>query len=150
MTQGPIDEDIDKTRVPILVHVAAGIMALEGLFVFALGLQNTLFIRWAGIYAAVPFLMLALGPLFFIVAFSLGKARMWAVWTALALTAFLVLGSVAWLIISLASGVLSPLSLMVTVLAPVPMGLTAASAKACMEVAAARRRLAEQDMEFGL
>jgi hypothetical protein len=94
--------------------------------------------------------MFALGVFTIVVAFMFGKVRTWAVWTAVALAAFLLLAAGAWLLVSLGSGVFSPLSFMTAGCSPISLALVLAAVGSCLRVAAARRRLRERGMELGI
>ena len=150
MERPDIDDDIVQTASPLIAQVAPGVLGFEGLLLLVMGLQNAVFVHWLGWVRLAPYVMALLGVFTIVVAFMFGKVRVWAVWTAVALAAFLVLAAGAWLFLSLISGVFSPLNFMTAGCSMVGLVLVLAAVGSCLRVAAARRRLREQGMELGI
>ena len=68
-----MDDLLDQARPPLLVSVAAAILALAGLMMMTTGLQATLFLNMGGIMGLFPYALLGCGALSIAAAFGMGK-----------------------------------------------------------------------------
>ena len=82
---------LDAARVPLSVSAAAAALALGGLMVGLVGAQNLTLVTWVGIWATVPWAMLAVGVASVAVASKLMHARGWTLVPAMALSILLAL-----------------------------------------------------------
>ena len=103
-----IDELLEQAKAPLLVSVAAAVLALEGFLLAAVGLQALLFLKAAGVWAAFPPAMLLVGVLSIAGAFGMGKLSRPAGPVALLLSLTCSAVSGVWLLFSAMNLILSP------------------------------------------
>ncbi len=103
-----LDELLDQAKAPLLVSIAAAILALEGFLLATAGVQSVLFLDLDGLWAVFPPLQLGCGVLAIAAAFGMGKLSGPAGPIALLLALMCGLVSGGWLLASAANLVLSP------------------------------------------
>jgi hypothetical protein len=141
---------LDAAHVPLAVSAAAGALAGAGLVVALMGAQNLTLITWVGVFALVPWLLVAVGAAAIFVASKLMHARSWTLWPALALSIVLALGSIAFFAVSSMSGLFSPLTILgvgggVTAIVFVTLAI-----RPFGRVSATRRRLRDAGFDLDL
>jgi predicted Co/Zn/Cd cation transporter (cation efflux family) len=112
LSQAEIDMLLDQIHVPFAVQGAALTLAIEGLLVLALGIQNLVMIHWRGSYAFVPLAMTVAGVGAIVLAVKLMRARPWAYGAALAAGIVLLVGTGVWFLVMIFSGLISALGLL--------------------------------------
>jgi hypothetical protein len=141
---------LEAAHVPLSVSAAAAALAAGGVVVGLLGAQNLTLVTWIGIYALVPWLLLALGAAAIVVAAKLMHARRWTLVPALALSALMALGAIGFFVISSLSGVFSPLGLIAIAGGVVAIVFTALAIGPFRRVTATRRRLKQAGYDLDL
>ena len=141
---------LDAAHVPLAVSGAAAALAAGGVVVGLLGAQNLTLVTWVGVYATVPWLLLAIGAASIFVAAKLMHARSWTLVPALALSALLALGAVGFFVLSSLSGVFSPLVVIAIAGGVVAIVFSALAIGPFRRVAATRRRLKQAGYDLDL
>ena len=113
-----MDDLLDQARPPLLVSVAAAILALAGLMMMTTGLQATLFLNMGGIMGLFPYALLGCGALSIAAAFGMGKISATGGLAALLLSGLSVLLAGVWAVYSLLHLVFSPAVVITAMLAP--------------------------------
>jgi len=103
-----IDELLEQAKAPLLVSIAAAVLALEGFLLAAVGVQALLFLKAAGVWGAFPPAMAVIGVLSIAAAFGMGKLSRPA--GPVALLFALASGAVSgvWLLFAAMNLILSP------------------------------------------
>jgi hypothetical protein len=141
---------LDAAHVPISVSAAAGALAGAGLIVALVGVQNVTLVRWVGIWALVPWSLVALGAGSVGVAAKLMRARGWTLPLGLGLAITLTLASIGFLVLAFVSGAFSPLTILAAGGGIAAIVLTTLALGPFRQVAAARRRLREAGYDLDL
>lgn len=141
---------LDAAHVPLSVSAAAAALAAGGVVIGLLGAQNLTLVTWIGVYALVPWLLVALGVAAVLVAAKLMHARRWTLVPALALSSLIALGAIGFFVISSLSGVFSPLGLIAIAGGVVAIVLSAIAIGPFRRVAATRRRLKQAGYDLDL
>src|SRR4051812_13766568 len=132
---------LDAAHVPFAVSAAAASLAGAGLVVGLLGVQNVTLVNWIGLYATMPWALVAIGAASIFVAAKLMHARRWTLVPALALSMLLTIGSIGFFVVASMAAVFTPLSLIGIGGGVTAIVFSALAVKPFRRVAATRRRL---------
>ncbi len=149
--QSAIDADLDDVRIPGTVRFAGGAHSLAGLMAFLSGVQVLGMVRFTDDLAAnVPYVFLVTGLLQLVAGTSVYRAKATSCYIALLLAILHVLGGGFWFILLLSWGVGS---LPAMVSPAVSLGAGAFLAyllPRIRKIDAARKRLADKGLSFGV
>jgi len=143
-------DDIDAARTPSRVKLAGGVGILAGVIITLTAVQTLSGFRLRTMHLVVLAALALSGVMLTIAGLLLARARATGAILQLTLGIFALVVSSAWLLLSLAGGLVSLFGLASPWLAGAALGLAIASLKACDEVNAARRRLAEKGLDLGV
>jgi hypothetical protein len=141
---------LDAARVPLAVSAAAAALAGAGLVVALLGVQNVTLVSWIGVYALLPWALVAVGAAAIFVAAKLMHARRWTLGPAIALSILLALGSIGFFVVASLSAVFTPLSLIGVGGAVTAIVFVALAVRPFRRVTATRRRLRDAGFDLDL
>ncbi|MEL6347154.1 MAG: hypothetical protein AAFV53_28830 [Myxococcota bacterium] len=136
-------DDIDWLAATWEIKAASLLAVLAGLLRAAVGFQLLFLVRLVGAWWWVPYAMLILGGLTFVVGAISGRGRRWANLLNVFLIGVLLAGGVFWEIYAVSHGLMSLLSVL-SVLAALPALIMAGiSIPPALRVHDARKRLLE-------
>ena len=144
------DELLLAARIPKLVITSAILLALAAAFVGLVALQNLAFVTWRGSFALMPYGLLVLAVAGLFVASKLHRARGWSLGAGLAVGALLVLSSGGFFVLSILSGMLSPLALLAVPTALAALVVEVLAARPFSELTARRTRLKKAGFDLDL
>jgi hypothetical protein len=141
-----MDDDIATTRVPLVVKIAAGSLALAGLVIGVLALQLWLFVDMG---VVIPLALLLLAASTLTVAYYLGAGRGPAAVAGVvaSVVSFLATGGVFVYLVVV--GAYSLLAFMTPGLVILPLILTPLAVGPCQKIENARRRLQSAGLQLG-
>jgi hypothetical protein len=145
-----LERALADTRRTGEVVLASAVVAINGGLHLLSTIQLWTFVHLRGVYGLVPPAIGIFGVVFIALGSKLYGQRLWAAAAALALSAVSALGTGLWLLLTLGSGMLSPLALLlpaVSVAATVCAGLALGP---CRRTAVARRAAAAAGMDIDL
>lgn len=148
--QDDVNALLDQAHIPASVKTAAAALALTGLACGMLGLQNLTLVQWLGVWKLPPLVLLVAGAAALVVGAKLMHARGWSLGAALATAGVLSLGCVAFLILSVMSGVFSSIAVLAACGAIVALVLTAVAAGPFRALQATRRKLKDAGYDLNL
>jgi hypothetical protein len=135
---------------PMVVGAAAAVLALEGLLLFLVGLQNTTIVRWVPPYDNIVYVMMALGVTAAYLAYRVSRVNARVHIAAIVIAVVLALASGGWTLFSFVEGALSLLALAAAAGAMVAVALLLISLPACRRCEQARARLLREGIEYNL
>jgi hypothetical protein len=144
-----VDAEIERVRVPILVRVAAALVAVEGVVTALFGVQLLLMGYTAGWITAAPIAFMVLGAGGVAAGAYLGVGRFTASWASVLLSAFVFLLSSVWFVSMLLSASFSCLGMFVPLFALAAAVLAPFTIKPCHQISLARRRLRAAGLALG-
>lgn len=134
----------------VLVVAAAGTTCAAGLFTAGSGLQILDLIFYDPWLRPTPHAMIVIGVLSLVFALQLYRLRTWAAFAAAVGDVVIAIGMTAWLIFSLANGVVSLIALLAPPTAAAGAILALLSIGNCRRATRARRELSDSGIELGL
>ena len=141
---------LDAAHVPFAVSGAAAALAAGGVVIGLVGAQNLTLVTWVGVYALVPWLLVALGAASIVVAAKLMHARRWTLVPALGLSSLNALAAIGFFVLSSLSGVFSPLGLIAIAGGVVAIVFSALAVGPFRRVTATRQRLKRAGYDLDL
>lgn len=144
------DDDIEAARTPSRLKISGGIGIFAGVIMMLTGVQTLAGFRVSGVYLFGPIALALFGAGLAVAGTLLLRARATGAILQVTLGILGVLLSGAWLLLSLAGGLVSMFGLASPWLTGAALGMAIASIKMCDEVNAARRRLAEKGLDLGV
>jgi len=142
--------ELDAVTVPMIMKVAAGATMVTGAFTVGLAIQTSLVFRMRGFVPVAVGGMLLLGLPALVAGFGTLRGRGGATIAAAVASALVAtLGSV-WAVVGLMSGLISPLSFGVVVLAVGSAVLAGVAIGPARKVTHARAALRARGLDFGL
>lgn len=142
-----LDQLLDQARAPLLVSIAAALLALEGFLLATAGVQSLLLMELTGLWAVFPPLQLGCGVLAIAAAFGMGKLSGPAGPAALLLALMCGLVSGGWLLASAANLVLSPVVFLAAATSVPAFLLVAVSMFSFFRCVRARKQLRDELQE---
>jgi hypothetical protein len=141
---------LDRAHIPTSVKTAAAALALTGLACGMLGVQNLTLVHWLGAWIIPPLVLLVGGAAALVVGAKLMHARRWSLWAALVTSSVLSLGCVAFLVLSVMSGVFSSIAVLAACGAVIALVLTAVAVGPFRGLQATRARLRDAGYDLDL
>jgi hypothetical protein len=144
-------DDLDLAAVPPWVKIAGGVLATAGVFgVFHVLQLFGVLSRVPGVFAALPPIMGAVSVAAVVTGVAFARARSWSPWAAVVTAALLWLTTAAWFLFAAVEGFFTLFGFVVPVMGFGALVVTLMGRKKCAIAAAARRRLEQQGLEFGV
>ena len=148
--QATAEDDIAAATPPLVAKVAGGLVAFAGAIVGLTGVQTLMIVDLRGAFAAAPWALALLGLAHVFVGAAVFRARAWAAMVALGGMVLLMLLTAAWLVFSIAHGLVSLYALGSPVAATAAFVLAILALGPCRRATAARTRLRDQGMNLGI
>lgn len=136
-------DDIEWLSATWEIRGASLLTVVAGLLRASVGFQLLFIVRLVGDWWWIPYPMLALGALAFIVGAVSGRGRLWASWASLLSVGVLLLGGLAWEIFAVTHGLMSLLSVLAVLAALPAAALALLAIPPARRVHEARRKLLE-------
>ena len=143
------DHDFSALATTPVVWLALASLGVGGLCTVLTGLQTVTSIRLDGLWEAMPFAQLGLGALAILIAFIVGRMRLWATHVGLVVSVLLTIVNGAWSIFSVGGGVFSLIALMAAGASCVSVPFVALSIAPCRRATEARERLRKDGLDPG-
>lgn len=125
-----------------IVLVAGGLMALMGV--------QSLTLWFAGMFAVVPYVQIALGVAVAVMGWMLNRGRGWAAIAGSVCAGVMALFNTLWIVWALSNGYFTLMSLIVIPFAVGGSVLAALAVRPCQRADAARARLAAEGLDLGM
>ncbi|HJK92428.1 MAG TPA: hypothetical protein RMH85_22920 [Polyangiaceae bacterium LLY-WYZ-15_(1-7)] len=146
-----IDADIAELRTPSLVRGAGALVSLAGMLTLLTGLQVLLTMRFRSpAFGAVPWAELAGGLVLLYLGTAVYRARFGAALATLGLGALFGIGGFVWAFLLVGMGLVSLVAFAAPALLLCACLATLVGLRDLRRIDAARRRLAEQGLAFGV
>jgi hypothetical protein len=147
----PPTDDLELAAVPSWVKLAGGVLATAGVFgVFHVLQLVGLVSRLPGVFAALPPIMGVASVAAVVSGVAFARARSWSPWAAVVTAALLWLTTAVWFLFGFVNGFFTLFGLVVPAMGFGALVVTLTARKKCVVAAAARRRLEQQGLEFGV
>lgn len=137
-----LDQQLERTQVTILVKIAIVAVAISGALLLFGGLQLWGATMLLGAWRVVPWAMLVVGLFQLVLSVKIYRQRVWASLSATLICGLVTLATMAWFVISITSGFISLLALMIPFAQGAAAVLSGLAIPSCRRAAAARRNLA--------
>jgi hypothetical protein len=146
----PDDADLAAVAPSTIVRVASGLVMVAGLAAALVGVQNLVGYRMSGLYFGMLVGLVVAGVAAIVIGWIHGKARTWAAVASLVLSAILLVGSLAWVLVSFMGGGLSVMAFLAVGLAGLSVVVVPFSLAPCRRATAAREKLRDAGLDLGL
>jgi hypothetical protein len=147
----PPSDDLELAVVPSWVKISGGVLATAGVFgVFHVLQLFGLLSRVPGAFAVLPPLMGLASVAAVVLGVAFARARSWSPWPAVVAAALLWLTTTAWFLFGAVNFFFTFFGFVVPVMGFGALVVTLLARKKCAIAAAARRRLEQQGLEFGV
>ncbi len=152
MTQA-IDADLDEVQIPTAVRMSGGLHTFSGLIAFLTGLQLSITLtygRGAGVEAFVPYLLILSGLSALLLGTFVYRGRATAALVATGIAGLHFVGGGVYFILLLTWGVVSLIALILPMIALGAVVLGGYMLPKIRKISAARQRLADSGLDFGV
>jgi hypothetical protein len=146
----PVHDDLDDVAIPTVVKIAGGAAMATGAFTLAVAAQTALIFRMAGAMPLVVAAMAALGTLGVVAGFATLRGSGRAAVGATATGALVATLGLAWAVVGLLSGLLSPLTWGIVPCGVATAGVGVLAIAPARKVSRARAALRARGLDFGL
>ena len=144
------DVDIMEATTPLSAKAGGGVVLLAGVIFTMMALQTFAMITLRGVWIVMPALILLVGLALVASGVALFRARGWSGLGALIVSGVGALLSLAWLVVSVASGLFGLFALAAPALALAGIVAGAINMGPVRRVSDARARLSASGLDFGL
>lgn len=145
----PVD-DLEDLAVPLGVKLGGGMSMLTGAFTLGLAIQTGLMLRMRGAQPIIVVVMLALGAACVVTGWGTTRGQSRSAVGAAAAGGLVATLGTAWAIVGLMSGLISPLSFFVVLLATASAIMAGLAIGPAGKITRARHALRAQGLDFGM